>query len=172
VTGQRAKPGERGGALWIAELRAIAARELGLPVGIVPVPFSKLGGGRDLFAPVIEAGPLFAEPPRPQPVDEHSPPVIGLWRVVHPTDLRMLSPRHPALLDRSRPLSIRRLIVGGLLDSELGRRVCLKAFIRDGYTATDRVAVATVFDPLESPIERREPVPQTGGHSVVDALLR
>jgi hypothetical protein len=64
------------------------------------------------------------------------------------------------------------LTVGGLLDSELGRRVCLKAFIRDGYTAPDRAAVATVFDPLESPSERREPPPQTGGNSVVDALLR
>jgi hypothetical protein len=84
----------------------------------------------------------------------------------------MHCPRHPGFLDRSQPLSIRRLIVGGLLDRELGRRVGLKAFIRDGYTATDGAAVATVFEPLESPIERREPVPETGGHSVVDALLR
>jgi hypothetical protein len=84
----------------------------------------------------------------------------------------MHCPRHPGLLNWSQPLSIRRLIVGGLLDSQLGRRVCLKAFIRDGYTAADRPAVATVFDPLESPIEHREPVPQTGGHSIVDALLR
>jgi hypothetical protein len=172
VTGQGAKPGERGGALWIAELGAIAARELGVPVGIVAVPFPQLGGGRDLFAPVVKAGPLLAETPRPEPVDEHSLPIIGLWRVVHPTDLRMHCPRHPRLLDRSHPLSIRRLIVGGFLDGELGRRVCLKACIRDGYTAADRAAVATVFDPLESPIERREPGPETGGHSVVDALLR
>jgi hypothetical protein len=111
VTGQRAKPGERGGALWIAELRAIAARELGLPVGIVPVPFSQLGGGRDLFAPVIEAGPLFAEPPRPQSVDEHPLPVVGLWRVVHPTYLHMRCLGHQITrlviappLDRRRPL--------------------------------------------------------------------
>jgi hypothetical protein len=125
VTGQCAKPGERGGALWIAELRAIAARELGVPVGIVAVPFSN-----------------------------------SVERAIS------------GLLDRSQPLSIRRLSVGGFLDGELGRRVCLKACIRDGYTAADRAAVATVFDPLESPIERREPGPETGGHSVVDALLR
>jgi hypothetical protein len=64
------------------------------------------------------------------------------------------------------------LIVGGFLDSELGRRVCLEAFIRDEYAAADRAAVAAVVDPLESPIDRSEPVPQTGGHSVVDTLLR
>jgi hypothetical protein len=63
------------------------------------------------------------------------------------------------------------LIVGGFLDGELSRRVCLQAFIRDGRTAADRATVAAVFDPLESPIERREPVPQAGGHGVVDALF-
>jgi hypothetical protein len=36
---------------------------------------------------------------------------------------------------------------------------------------TDRATVAAVFDPLECPTERREPVPQAGGHGVVDALL-
>jgi hypothetical protein len=68
-------------------------------------------------------------------------------------------------------LSVRRWIVGGLLDGELGRRVCLQAFVRDGRAAADRAAVAAVFDPLESPIERGESVPQAGGHGVVDALL-
>jgi hypothetical protein len=68
-------------------------------------------------------------------------------------------------------LSVRRLIFGGLLDCELGRWVCLEAFVRDGRTATDRPTVTAVFDPLESPIERREPVPQAGGHGVVDALF-
>jgi hypothetical protein len=64
------------------------------------------------------------------------------------------------------------LTCGSFLDGELGRRIGLKAFVRDGQTATDRAAVTAVFDPLESPIERREPVPQTGSHRVVDALLR
>ena len=36
---------------------------------------------------------------------------------------------------------------------------------------TDRATVAAVFDPLECPTERREPVLQVGGHGVVDALL-
>ena len=40
VTGQLAKMGERGGTLWIAELGAIAAGELGVPVGIMAVPLS------------------------------------------------------------------------------------------------------------------------------------
>ena len=39
VTGQLAKMGERG-TLWIAELGAIAAGELGVPVGIMAVPLS------------------------------------------------------------------------------------------------------------------------------------
>lgn len=60
---------------------------------------------------------------------------------------------------------------GSLLDGELGRRVCLKAFVRNGRTAADRAAVSAVFDPLQSPVERRESVPQAGGHGVVDALL-
>jgi hypothetical protein len=63
------------------------------------------------------------------------------------------------------------LILGRLLDGELGRRVCLKALVRDGCAAADRPTVAAVFDSLECPIERRETVPQAGGHSVVDALL-
>jgi hypothetical protein len=63
------------------------------------------------------------------------------------------------------------LIGGSLLDGELGRRICLEAFVRDRQTATDRAAVTAVFDPVESPIERREPVPQTGSQGVVDALL-
>ena len=60
---------------------------------------------------------------------------------------------------------------GSLLDGELGRRVCLKAFVRNGRTAADRAAVSAVFDPLQSPVERRESVPQAGGHGVVDTLL-
>ena len=36
---------------------------------------------------------------------------------------------------------------------------------------TDRATVAAVFDPLECPTERRDPVPQAGGYGVVDALL-
>jgi hypothetical protein len=68
-------------------------------------------------------------------------------------------------------LSARRLIVGGLLDSELGCRVRLQAFVGNGRAAADRATVAAVFDPLEGPIERRESVPQAGGHGVVDSLL-
>jgi hypothetical protein len=63
------------------------------------------------------------------------------------------------------------LILGRLLDGELSRRVCLKAFVRDGCAAADRPTVAAVFNPLECPIKRCEPVPQAGGHGVVDALL-
>jgi hypothetical protein len=36
---------------------------------------------------------------------------------------------------------------------------------------TDRATVAGVFDQLECPTERPEPVPEAGGHGVVDALL-
>src|SRR4029453_1349047 len=61
--------------------------------------------------------------------------------------------------------------VVGLLDGELGRRVCLQAFVRDGRAAADRPAVGAVFKPLESTIEGRESVPQTSGHGVVDALF-
>jgi hypothetical protein len=63
------------------------------------------------------------------------------------------------------------LILGRLLDGELGRRVCLKALVRDRNTAADRPTVAAVFYPLECPIECREPVSQSGGHGVVDTLL-
>jgi hypothetical protein len=63
------------------------------------------------------------------------------------------------------------LIVGGLLDGELSRRICLQAFVRDERTGADRAAVGTVFKPLESTIERSESVPQPSGHGVVDALL-
>jgi len=69
-------------------------------------------------------------------------------------------------------LAVRRLTGGSLLDGELGRGICLKALVRDGQTATDRPAVTTIFDPLEGTIERREPIPQTGSHRVVDTLLR
>jgi hypothetical protein len=68
-------------------------------------------------------------------------------------------------------LSVRRLVVVGLLDGELGRRVCLQAFVRDGRAGADRPAVSAVFKPLESTIEGRESVPQTSGHGVVDALF-
>jgi hypothetical protein len=68
-------------------------------------------------------------------------------------------------------LSVRRLIVVGLLDGELGRRVCLQAFVRDGRAGADRAAVGAVFKPLEGTIEGRESVPQTSGHGVVDALF-
>ena len=61
--------------------------------------------------------------------------------------------------------------MGGLLDGELGRRICLQASVRDGRAAADRATVATVFDPLEGPIEGREPFSQAGSHGVVDALL-
>ena len=54
-------------------------------------------------------------------------------------------------------------MVGGLLDGELGHWVCLQAFIRDGHTAADRATIAAVFDLFQSPIERREPIPQAGG---------
>jgi hypothetical protein len=62
-------------------------------------------------------------------------------------------------------------LIGRLLDGELGCRVCLQAFVRDGRPAADRATVTAVFDPLESPIEHRESVPQAGRHGVVDALL-
>ena len=68
-------------------------------------------------------------------------------------------------------LPVRCLISGRLLHGELSRRVCLEAFVRDGSTAADRATVAPVIDPLEGPIERREPVPLAGSHRVVDALL-
>jgi hypothetical protein len=89
LTGQHAKMGERRGALWIAELSAIAAREFGIPVGIMAVPLPQLGGGRDLLAPLVEADPLLAEPPRPEPVDQDPLPVLGLRRVVHPTKVHL-----------------------------------------------------------------------------------
>ena len=64
-----------------------------------------------------------------------------------------------------------RLIIGRLLNGELGRRICFKAFVRDGRTAADRATVAAVFHPQEGPIKRSESVPQARGHGVVDALL-
>jgi len=88
-TGQLAKMGERGGVLWITKLGAIAASELGIPVGFMAVPPSQLTGGRDLLAPLVQAGPLPAEAPRPQPVDEDPLPVFRLWWVVHPTNLHL-----------------------------------------------------------------------------------
>jgi hypothetical protein len=63
-------------------------------------------------------------------------------------------------------------LIGGFLDGEFCRRVCLKAFIRDGRAAADRTTVTAILDTLESSIERGEPVPQASGHGVVDALLR
>jgi hypothetical protein len=50
VTGQLTKMGESGGALWIAELGAIAVGEFGVPVRIMAIPHSQLCGGRDLLA--------------------------------------------------------------------------------------------------------------------------
>jgi hypothetical protein len=99
--------------------------------------------------------------------DEHRPPVVGLWRIMPSANLymRCLRTMFPGWL------SVSCLIVGRLLDGELGRRVRLQAFVRDGRAATDRATVAPVFDPLESPIERREAVPQASGHGVVDSLL-
>jgi hypothetical protein len=64
-----------------------------------------------------------------------------------------------------------RLIGGGLLDSELGRRVRFEAFIRNGRTTADRATIVAVFDSPQSAIERREPVPQAGRYGVVDPLL-
>jgi hypothetical protein len=64
--------GERGGALWIAELSTIAG-ELGVSVRIMALPHSQLCEGRDLPAPVVEASPLLAEPPRPEPIDTRRP---------------------------------------------------------------------------------------------------
>jgi hypothetical protein len=69
-------------------------------------------------------------------------------------------------------LAVRRLAGGSLLDGELGRGICLKALVRDGQTAAGRPAVTAVFDPLEGTIKRREPIPQTSSHRVVDTLLR
>jgi hypothetical protein len=68
-------------------------------------------------------------------------------------------------------LPVRCLISGRLLHGELSRRVCLQAFVGDGSTAADRGIVASVFDPLEGPIERREPVPQAGSYRVVAVVL-
>src|SRR5512132_2698691 len=81
VTGQHTKVGQCGGPLEIAKLGAIAASELGIPVEIMAVRLAQLVRRRDVLAPVVEVGPLFAEPPRPQPVNEHPLPVVGLWRV-------------------------------------------------------------------------------------------
>jgi hypothetical protein len=64
-----------------------------------------------------------------------------------------------------------RLIVGRLLNREFGRRICFKAFVRNGCTAADRATVAAVFDPLEGAIKRSESVPQARGYGVVDTLL-
>ena len=64
-----------------------------------------------------------------------------------------------------------RLIVGSLLNRQLGGRICFKAFVRDGRTAADRASVAAVFDPLEGPIKRSESVPQASRYGVIDALL-
>jgi len=80
--------------------------------------------------------------------------------------------RSVSRLEVAGSLAVRRLTGGSLLDGELGRGICLKALVRDGQTATDRPAVTTIFDPLEGTIERREPIPQTGSHRVVDTLLR
>jgi len=64
-----------------------------------------------------------------------------------------------------------RLIVGRLLNGELGGRICFKAFARDGRAAADRATVAAVVDSLEGPIKRSKSVPQARGYGVVDALL-
>ena len=67
--------------------------------------------------------------------------------------------------------SIGRSIVGRLLNGELRRRICFKAFVRDRRTTAGRATVAAVVDPLKGPIKRSESVPQAGGNRVVDALL-
>ena len=140
----------------MAELGAIAASELGVPVGIMAVPLSQLSGGRDLLAPVVEARPLLAEPSWPEPVDEHRSPSSGSGgsytrRTCTCAAFAIrLSCVAVSRLARSW-LSVRSLI-GGFLDGELGRRVCLKAFVRDGRTAADGPTVAAVLDPAESPI--------------------
>jgi hypothetical protein len=64
-----------------------------------------------------------------------------------------------------------RSIIGRLLNCELGGRICFKAFVWDGCTASDGATVATVFDPLEGAIKRSESVPQARGYGVVDTLL-
>jgi hypothetical protein len=48
-----------------------------IAVEIMAVPLAQLVRPRDVLAPVVEVGLLFAEPPRPQPVDEHPLPVFG-----------------------------------------------------------------------------------------------
>src|SRR5690349_21261947 len=67
------------------EFGAVSTDELVVATGVVSVPLPQLGRGRDLLAPLVETGPLLAEPTRPQPVDEHALTVVGLCDVVHPT---------------------------------------------------------------------------------------
>jgi hypothetical protein len=71
-TSQFAKMGEGGGVLRIVQLGAIAAGELGVPVGIMAVPLTQLGRRRDLFALVVEVSPLLAQSPRPEPIDQYA----------------------------------------------------------------------------------------------------
>lgn len=50
------------------------------------------------------------------------------------------------------------------------RWVGLQPFVGDGHSTADRATIGAVVDPPESTIERRKPVPEGGGHGVVDAL--
>jgi hypothetical protein len=75
------------GTFRIVELGAIAASELIVPIGVVVVPMPQIGRRCDLLAPLVEMSPLFAEPARPEPVNEHALTVIRLWRIVDPPDL-------------------------------------------------------------------------------------
>ena len=98
------------GVLRIVKLGAITARELGVPGGIVVVPLSQLVRRRNRLAPLVEAGSLLAKTSRPEPVDEDPVSVVGLCRLVHPTNPRVHCPRHQGYqllialpLERRRP---------------------------------------------------------------------
>jgi|SRR5579864_1668996 len=70
ASGHRAQSLERRGIL--LELGAIAAAKLCPPRRIMAEPTAERGARRDFFQPMIDPGLFFAEPTRPDAIDEHS----------------------------------------------------------------------------------------------------
>jgi hypothetical protein len=67
-----------------AKLLLVSSLELGPSGGLVREPLPELGGGRDVLHPFVDRRGRFAEPARPESVDENSLAIAPGWRLVHP----------------------------------------------------------------------------------------
>jgi len=84
--GQRADPAELLALRGAGQLIQVAAAELVELGRVVPVPLAQLGGGRGVLGPLVQAGRVLAQAPRPDPVDEHAGAVGRRGRVVDAPD--------------------------------------------------------------------------------------